>query len=82
MIGEIRIPCAVLEDGRRVLTEHGIRHALLGSRSGASKRLKKAHSEAGAIVPLFLAPERRKPFISLLDRAFPRKGHTIPLLLE
>lgn len=64
IIGEIRIPCAVLEDGRRVLTEHGISHALLGSRSGASKRLKKAHSEAGAIIPLFLAPERLKPFIS------------------
>jgi hypothetical protein len=64
IIGEIHIPCAVLEDGRRVLTEHGISHALLGSRSGASKRLKKAHSETGTIVPLFLAPERLKPFIS------------------
>ncbi|MDG4560902.1 MAG: P63C domain-containing protein [Candidatus Competibacter sp.] len=64
IIGEIRIPCAVLEDGRRVLTEHGISHALLGSRSGASKRLKKAHSETGAIIPLFLAPDRLKRFIS------------------
>jgi len=63
-IGDIRIPCAVLDDGRRVLTENGITNALLGSRSGASKRLKKTLSEAGAPAPLFLAPERLKPFIS------------------
>lgn len=63
-IGDIRIPCAVLEDGRRVLTENGIAIALLGSRSGASKRLKKTSSETGTHVPVFLAPERLKPFIS------------------
>lgn len=63
-IGDTIIPCAVLEDGRRVLTENGITNALLGSRSGASKRLKKAFVEAGTPVPLFLAPERLKPFIS------------------
>lgn len=64
VIGATSIPCAVLEDGRRVLTENGITNAILGSRSGASKRLKKAATEAGALVPLFLAPERLKPFIS------------------
>ena len=64
VIGATSIPCAVLEDGRRVLTETGITNAILGSRSGASKRLKKAATEAGALVPLFLAPERLKPFIS------------------
>ncbi len=63
-IGETVIPCAVLEDGRRVLTENGITCALLGSRSGASKRLKKALAEAGAPVPMFLAPGQLKPFIS------------------
>jgi len=63
-IGDIKIPCAVLEDGTRVLTETGITNAILGSRSGASKRLKKAHSEAGAPVPLFVAPGNLKPFIS------------------
>lgn len=63
-IGDLKIPCAVLDDGTRILTEHGITNALLGGRSGASKRLKKAHSESGAPVPLFLAPGNLKPFIS------------------
>ena len=64
VIGDTRIPCAVLDNGRRVLTENGITNALLGSRSGASKRLKKSQLEAGAPVPLFLAPDRLNPFIS------------------
>lgn len=64
VIGDTRIPCAVLDNGRRVLTENGVTNALLGSRSGASKRLKKSQLEAGAHVPLFLAPDRLKPFIS------------------
>jgi hypothetical protein len=38
-------------------------NALLGSRSGASKRLKRAHREQGALLPLFLAPGNLKPFI-------------------
>jgi P63C domain len=63
-IGGKLIPCAVLEDGTRVLSENGITQALLGSRSGASKRLKRASMEDGAPVPLFLAPKRLKPFIS------------------
>ena len=37
-IGDVRIPCAVLEDGTRVLSENGITNALLGSRSGYSKK--------------------------------------------
>lgn len=64
VLGSARIPCAVLDNGSRVLTESGITNALLGSRSGASKRLKKSQREAGAHVPLFLAPDRLKPFIS------------------
>ena len=64
VIGDTHIPCAVLDNGSRVLTENGITNALLGSRSGASKRLKKSQLEAGAPVPLFLAPDRLKPFIS------------------
>jgi hypothetical protein len=62
-IGEARVPCAVLDDGRRVVTEHGITQAL-GSRSGASKRIKKATSATGAPLPIFLAPSNLKPFIS------------------
>jgi hypothetical protein len=63
-IGGNVIPCAVLEDGTRVLTEHGMTNALLGSRSGASKRLKRAALERGLHVPLFLAPRNLQPFIS------------------
>lgn len=67
-IGEIRIPCAVLDNGQRVVSEFGITR-VLGSRSGASKRLKKASEDDGATVPIFLAPPRLKPFITeeLLD---------------
>ncbi|MFT5824837.1 MAG: hypothetical protein ACI8ZW_000321 [Yoonia sp.] len=34
-IGDADIPCAVLSDGRRILSETGITNALLGGRSGA-----------------------------------------------
>jgi hypothetical protein len=68
-IGELKIPCAVLEDGTRVLTENGVTEAL-GSRSGAAKALKKqAQVEQRASLPIFLAPNNLKPFITndLLD---------------
>lgn len=63
----IAIPCAVIAGANgepvRVLTEHGITNALLGSRSGASKRIKRAGQEEGrAPLPLFLAPSQLKPF--------------------
>ncbi len=68
-IGGASIPCAVLSDGRRVLSENGITYAILGERSGASKRLKRASQEAGALTPLFIAPSQLKQFIDndLLD---------------
>ena len=62
-IGDYTIPCAVLDDGRRVVTEHGITRAL-GSRSGASKRIKKATAHSGAPLPIFVAPSNLKPFIT------------------
>jgi hypothetical protein len=67
-----KLPCAVINGPngvQRVLTEHGITRAILGSRSGASKRLKKAASDDGALLPLFVAPGQLEPFISkeLLD---------------
>jgi hypothetical protein len=63
-IGGIRIPCAVLDNGKRVLTENGITNAILGSRSGASKRIKKAQENEGAPVPIFLAPDNIKSLIT------------------
>ena len=67
-----KIPCAVIKGPngvQRVLSENGITLALLGSRSGASKRLKKSLEEEGALIPLFLAPGQLSPFITkeLLD---------------
>ncbi len=71
-IAGMKLPCAVIEgpDGvQRVLSENGITNAILGTRSGASKRLKKAATEEGALLPLFIAPRQLNPFITndLLD---------------
>lgn len=63
VIGDIKIPCAVLDNGKRVISETGLANAILGTRSGASIRLKKAHEEAGAPMPVFIAPKMLKPFI-------------------
>jgi hypothetical protein len=63
----IKLPCAVIDGPhgvQRVLTETGITNAVLGSRSGASKRLKKAAEEAGPLLPIFVAPSQLKPFIT------------------
>ncbi len=64
IIGGIKIPCAVLDNGKRVLTESGITNAILGSRSGASKRIKRSQENEGAHVPLFLAPDNIKSLIT------------------
>ena len=67
-IGPIEIPCAVLKDGRRVLSENGIANAL-GGRSGSAKRLKTEAAKDGAHLPVFLASRSLFPFITkdLLD---------------
>lgn len=62
-----KIACAIVmgPDGiTRVLSENSITNAILGNRSGASKRLKKETSESGAPLPLFIAPSQLKPFIT------------------
>ena len=66
-LGGTKLPCAVIEGPngiQRVLSENGITNAILGSRSGASKRLKKAAEDEWALLPLFVAPRQLKPFIS------------------
>jgi hypothetical protein len=65
-LGGMKLPCAVINGPngiQRVVTENGITNAILGTRSGASKRLKKAASEGGALLPIFLAPGQLKDFI-------------------
>ena len=61
-IGPIEIPCAVLKDGRRVLSENGIANAL-GGRSGSAKRLKTEAANEGAHLPVFLASRNLIPYI-------------------
>lgn len=62
-IGSVEIPCAVLKDGRRVLSENGIANAL-GGRSGSAKRLKTEAAKDGAHLPVFLASKSLIPFIT------------------
>lgn len=67
-IGPVEIPCAVLRDGRRVLSENGIANAL-GGRSGSAKRIKTEAAKGGAHVPVFLASKSLLPLLKkdLLD---------------
>src|SRR5271170_2322425 len=63
-IGELKIPCAVLDNGMRVLSETGIAHSF-GSRSGAQFKTKRLAKEEGrALLPIFMLSDRVKPFIS------------------
>jgi len=69
VIGDIVIPCAVLDNGERMLSETGITIAL-GSQtglSGAAKRKRaKDIKEGKAPLPTFLNPERLKPFVNIV----------------
>jgi len=61
-IGDISIPCAVLEDNTRVLSERAITKAFGGKRGGSHwKRLKE--NPDGAYLPVFLSAKNIKPFI-------------------
>jgi hypothetical protein len=72
-ISGTKLPCGAIVMGpngiQRVLSENGIANAILGNRSGASKRLKRKAMEGGALLPVFVAPGQLKPFITndLLD---------------
>jgi P63C domain len=66
IIGDLEIPCGVLEDGTRVLSERGVMKALGVGRSGyAHNRAKEDGEEDGAALPLFVAPINLKPFVDL-----------------
>lgn len=59
-IGPLLIPCAVLEDGRRMISQRGIVRAL-GSRTGAGAA--RAMEDGGPKLPPFLASKSIFPFI-------------------
>lgn len=67
-IGDLVIPCAVLKDGTRVLSERAITKAFGGKRGGSHwKRMKE--NPDGANLPVFLSAKNIYPFIAkdLLD---------------
>jgi hypothetical protein len=58
-IGDIEIPCAVLEDGRRVLTQSGVMIALGRARQAKGRQ----YYDADVNLPAFLTAKNLKPFI-------------------
>lgn len=60
-IGDMVLPCAVLADGTRLLTERGMSAALGRTRSGSHWQKKREH---GAFMPLYLTSNNLSPFIS------------------
>lgn len=62
-IGDITIPCAVLEDGTRVLSERAITKAFGGKRGGSHWRRLKENPD-GAYLPIFLSAGNIKTFIN------------------
>ncbi len=66
VIGDVSIPCAVLDNGDRILSESGIASAMGsgGNRSGgAIKRKALAEKEGRAPMPVFMNSTRLEPFI-------------------
>ena len=59
-IGEITLPCAVLEDGTRVISERAVSMGFGLKRSGSSWKNK---TEVGARLPVFAAANNISPFI-------------------
>lgn len=57
-IGNAEIPCAVLEDGRRLLTQQGFLQAI-----GRARSAKGGQGASGDNLPAFLAAKNIKPFI-------------------
>jgi len=61
-IGDIKIPCAVLEDGTRILRERSVAKTLGKKGSGAHWQ-KKRSSEKGALLPEYVSAKNLEPFI-------------------
>ena len=56
------IPCAVLDDGRRVLSERGVTKGFGLKRAGSN--WQKSKDSSGARMPVFVSANNLKPFIS------------------
>jgi hypothetical protein len=78
-INGLYLPCAVLEDGTRVLSERSF-SSVLGSSRGGRAYATRRNVSGGAELPVFLASERLKPFIDdALAAALSRPIQYIPL---
>ena len=62
IIGDVNISCAVLEDGRRIISEHGINNTL-GSSGGKTIKLRDNQETDYGPLPLFIASKALHPFI-------------------
>lgn len=63
-IGQIEIPCAVLEDGRRVLWQQGFLRAIGRTGRAAEKAVTDSVDSTSLQLPLFLRADNLKPFIT------------------
>jgi P63C domain-containing protein len=61
-IGDAVIPCAVLEDGTRVVSERGLIKSFGGKRGGSYWRRKKESAD-GAYLPPVVTAKNLKPFV-------------------
>lgn len=62
-LGDIQIPCAVLADGTRVLSERALAKAF-GAKRGGSHWLRMKENPDGANLPVFLSAKNIEAFIS------------------
>lgn len=62
-IGNVSIPCAVLEDGTRVLRERSVATSL-GSKGGGAYWQRKKSEQKGALLPEYVSKKNLEPFIS------------------
>lgn len=63
-IGDITMPCYVLDDGRRVISENGILNNF-GTAGGKGRKIRSdLEKSTGVPVPLFLASKALEPFIN------------------
>lgn len=62
-IGDVSMPCYILDDGRRIISEHGIQNNF-GTTGGKGRRIRsELEKNTGVPVPLFLASKALEPFI-------------------
>lgn len=62
-LGDLILPCAVLENGQRLVSERAFTKALGGKRGGSHWK-RRHQNEGGANLPVFLSAANLRPYIS------------------